>query len=82
MSENHEAHMRRAIELSQEGMDGNAGGPFGAVIVKEGGIIGEGFNRVTSIPDPTAHSEVTAMRNASVQLDNAWLDGCTLYTSL
>ena len=45
MSENHEAHMRRAIELSQEGMDGNAGGPFGAVIVKEGGIIGEGFNQ-------------------------------------
>lgn len=52
--------MRRAIELAQHGIDSNSGGPFGAVVVKDGTIIGEGNNCVTSTNDPTAHAEVMA----------------------
>ena len=60
-----EAFMRRAIDLSQEKMDANLGGPFGAVIVKGGKIIGEGWNCVTSENDPTAHAEIVAIRAAA-----------------
>ena len=56
--------MRRAIALAKEGMKNNAGGPFGAVIVKDGEIISEGFNRVTSTNDPTAHAEIVAIKEA------------------
>ena len=56
--------MTRAINLAREGMNSNAGGPFGAVVVKDGEIIAEGFNRVTSTNDPTAHAEVVAIRRA------------------
>jgi tRNA(Arg) A34 adenosine deaminase TadA len=76
-----EDFMVRAIELSQEGMDGNFGGPFGAVVVKNGAIIAEGFNHVTSTNDPTAHGEVVAIRNAGRNLNQPWLEGCDLYTS-
>ena len=62
-------------------MESNDGGPFGAVIVKEGKIIAEGNNRVTSSNDPTAHAEVVAIRNACETLGNFQLDGCTIYTS-
>ena len=81
MATHHEQFMARAIELAQEGMDGNSGGPFGAVIVKDNQVIAEGFNQVTSTPDPTAHAEVTAIREAARELNNPWLDDCTLYTS-
>jgi tRNA(Arg) A34 adenosine deaminase TadA len=73
--------MRRAISLAQQGIDRGAGGPFGAVIVKDGEIVGEGFNCVTSTNDPTAHAEVVAIRNACQNLNSFQLDGCILYTS-
>lgn len=73
--------MLRAIQLAENGMNNNDGGPFGAVIVKDGKIIGEGNNRVTSTNDPTAHAEVVAIRNACANLNSFQLDGCELYTS-
>ncbi len=81
MTEQDEKFMRRAIALAQEGIDRNAGGPFGAVIVKDGEIIGEGCNRVTSTNDPTAHAEVVAIRNACEKLGSFQLENCVLYTS-
>lgn len=73
--------MRRAIALSVENAASKAGGPFGAVIVKEGVIIGEGWNRVTSSNDPTAHAEVVAIRAACAHLGAFQLTGATIYTS-
>lgn len=73
--------MSRAIELAKNGVETNAGGPFGCVIAKNGEIIGEGNNRVTSTNDPTAHAEVVAIRNACNKLSSFQLDGCTIYTS-
>ena len=77
----HEKFMRRAIELARKGVDENRGGPFGCVIVKDGVIIGEGFNQVTSSNDPTAHAEIVAVRNACKTLNSFQLEGCTVYTS-
>ena len=73
--------MQRAIALAEQGMNYNAGGPFGAVIVKNGEVIAEGFNRVTSINDPTAHAEIVAIREACEKLNTFQLIGCTIYTS-
>lgn len=73
--------MRSAIKLSMEKMQEGFGGPFGAVIVKEGKVIAEGYNRVTSHNDPTAHAEVTAIREACKALDTFDLSGCEIYTS-
>ena len=73
--------MQRAIDLSRKGMQSNEGGPFGAVVVKDGKIIAEGNNCVTSTNDPTAHAEVVAIRNACKKLNSFQLDGCTIYTS-
>lgn len=73
--------MRAAIEQSLRGMLQNEGGPFGAVVVKDGQIIGRGNNRVTSTNDPTAHAEVVAIRDACRHLGSFQLDGCTIYTS-
>ncbi|HSK71668.1 MAG TPA: nucleoside deaminase [Pyrinomonadaceae bacterium] len=81
MTEKDEQFMRRAIALAQTGMDANDGGPFGAVVVKDGEIIGEGWNRVTSTNDPTAHAEVIAIREACKKIDSFQLDGCAIYTS-
>ena len=78
---NHTRFMQRAIELAHQGMDSNQGGPFGCVIVKNGEIIAEGFNRVTSTNDPTAHAEVVAIRQACEVLESFQLAGCTIYTS-
>ena len=72
--------MRRAVALSVENV-ANGGGPFGAVIVRDGEIIAEGTNRVTANNDPTAHAEVTAIRAACSKLGTFQLDGCTVYTS-
>ncbi len=77
----HDDFMRRAIELSREKMNANDGGPFGAVIVRDGEIIGEGWNRVTSTSDPTAHAEVTAIRNACSNSGNFSLEGAVIYSS-
>lgn len=79
--EQDEYFMLRAISLAQNGIDSNAGGPFGAVVVKNGEIIGEGFNCVTSTNDPTAHAEVVAIRQACKNLGSFQLNGCILYTS-
>jgi tRNA(Arg) A34 adenosine deaminase TadA len=73
--------MKRAIELARAGMQANHGGPFGCVIVKDGEIIGEGHNRVTTANDPTAHAEVVAIRNACDHLGTFQLTGCDVYTS-
>lgn len=81
MESNQIKFMQRAIELARNGMESNKGGPFGAVIVKDGVIVGEGCNQVTSTNDPTAHAEVTAIRNACKHLNSFQLDGCDLYTS-
>jgi guanine deaminase len=76
-----ENFMKRAIELSRKNMESGDGGPFGAVVVKDGKIIGEGWNKVTSSNDPTAHAEVVAIRNACGNLKNYDLSGCTIYSS-
>ena len=81
MTEQDKEFMRRAIELAQNGIDDNDGGPFGAVVVRDGEIIGEGCNRVTSTNDPTAHAEVVAIREACRNLSSFQLEGCTIYTS-
>jgi tRNA(Arg) A34 adenosine deaminase TadA len=75
-----EKFMMEAIRLSVENVD-SGGGPFGAVIVKDGKIIARGVNRVTSQNDPTAHAEVTAIREASKILNTFSLQGCEIYTS-
>jgi tRNA(Arg) A34 adenosine deaminase TadA len=81
MTEQNDQFMRRAIELARQGVDANAGGPFGAVVVKDGRIIGEGNNRVTSLNDPTAHAEIIAIREACTAVNSFQLDGCEIYTS-
>jgi len=77
----HHIFLDRAIELSKEGMLHEKGGPFGCIIVKDGKIIAEGCNSVTSNNDPTAHAEVVAIRNACKKLGAYQLEGCILYTS-
>ena len=81
MSSEHEKYMARAIELAQTGVDEDLGGPFGCVIVRNGRIVGEGNNRVTSTFDPTAHAEIVAIREACKTLNSFQLDGCIVYTS-
>jgi guanine deaminase len=72
--------MRRAIALALENVR-SGGGPFAAVIVKDGRIVAEGANRVTSTNDPTAHAEVVAIREACRALGDFQLAGCDLYTT-
>ena len=72
--------MRQAIALAVDNVE-NGGGPFGAVIVKDGKVIATGTNRVTPNNDPTAHAEVCAIRAACAQLGTFNLSGCVLYTS-
>jgi guanine deaminase len=73
--------MQRAITLAQSAMKSGDGGPFGAVVVREGKIIGESGNLVHKNNDPTAHAEIEAIRNACNQLSRTDLVGCELYTS-
>lgn len=73
--------MDRAIELSRIHMRAGEGGPFGAVIVKDGKIISEGYNEVLSSKDPTAHAEIMAIRKATFKLGTFHLAGCEIYTS-
>ncbi|MDU8885164.1 nucleoside deaminase [Yeosuana sp. MJ-SS3] len=76
-----EKFMHEAVMAALKGMQNNEGGPFGCVIVKDGKIIGKGNNKVTSTNDPTAHAEVTAIREACKHLNSFQLDGCEIYTS-
>jgi guanine deaminase len=73
--------MLEAIRLGREGMQNNDGGPFGCVVVKGEEIIGRGWNCVTSSNDPTAHAEVSAIRDACKTLQSFQLEGCEIYTS-
>lgn len=73
--------MVRAIELAIENVRSGRGGPFGAVVVKDGKIIAEGANAVTATNDPTAHAEVRAIREACKKLGCFELHGCELYSS-
>ena len=81
MTGKREELMRRAVALSAEKMRTGAGGPFGCVIARDGEIIAEGSNQVTSANDPTAHAEVVAIREACRKLNSFSLEGCELYTS-
>ena len=81
MNHDQDQFMREAIRLADEGMQGGRGGPFGCVIVRGGRIVGRGNNRVTSTNDPTAHAEVTAIRDACANLKTFQLTDCELYTS-
>lgn len=74
-------YMQRAVELAEKGMTAGDGGPFGAVVVRDGKIVGEGWNRVLADNDPTAHGEITAIRDASRRLGTWCLEGCELYTT-
>lgn len=76
-----EDHMRRAIALSLEMMRSGKGGPFSAVIARNGRMIAEGFNQVTSTNDPTAHAEIVAIRRACAAVGNFDLTGYDIYTS-
>jgi tRNA(Arg) A34 adenosine deaminase TadA len=73
--------LRRAIALATENVTSGNGGPFGAVIVRDGRIVGEGVNTVTATHDPTAHAEVNAIRAATKALGTFSLTGCELFTS-
>ena len=73
--------MREAIRLSIQMMRRGQGGPFGAVVVRNGKVVGRGFNQVTSANDPTAHAEIVAIREACQRLKTFQLDDCDLYTS-
>ena len=73
--------MQAAIQLAFEGMRKGEGGPFGAVVVKNGEIIGRGHNRVAGTNDPTAHAEIMAIRDACKRLGHFQLEGCEIYTS-
>lgn len=76
-----EFFMARAIELGRSGAAAGDGGPFGAVIVRDGAIVGEGWNRVVATKDPTAHGEIVAIRNACRAQDDFSLRGAEIYTS-
>lgn len=76
----HDGYMRMAIELAMESVN-TGGGPFGAVIVRNGKVIATGVNRVTVCNDPTAHAEVNAIRDACIALGTFNLEGCVLYAS-
>ena len=73
--------MKRALELSQNALKDNHGHPFGSVVVKDGKIIGEGWNRTKLLKDPSAHAEIEAIRDASKKLSDGDLKGSTIYAS-
>jgi guanine deaminase len=81
LSEEDRRHLDRAVALSREHMAAGEGGPFGAVIVRHGQVLAEGWNQVTSTNDPTAHAEVVAIRRACRAVDTFALEGAVLYAS-
>ena len=76
-----DGYMHRAVELAREGVAQGCGGPFGAVVVKDGVVVGEGSNEVLSSRDPTCHAEIVAIRDACRRLGSFRLAGCELYAS-
>lgn len=76
-----ENFMQYAISLGRKAIESSSGGPFGAIIVKDGNIIGEGWNQVLSGKDPTAHGEIVAIRDACKNIHSYDLSGCEIYTS-
>lgn len=76
-----ESFMRRALEMAVENVRAGKGGPFAALVVKGGQIVGEGTNLVTSSNDPTAHAEIVAIRSACARLCAFQLDGCEIYAT-
>ncbi len=81
MSKTKEKFMLEAIKLANDGMNSGKGGPFGAIVVQDGKIIGRGNNRVTTSNDPTAHAEVVAIRDACKNINSFQLENCEIYTS-
>jgi len=81
MQDQHMEFMKIAIKCSDHSIDNKIGGPFGAIVVKDGKVISEAWNTVTTDHDPTAHAEVNAIRKACKALNNFKLDGCEIYTS-
>ncbi len=79
--ERHKTFMDEAGQLAINGLEQGDGGPFGAVIVKEGRVVGRGWNQTFSHTDPTAHAEVQAIRDACKNLDTLELAGCVIYCS-
>lgn len=79
--QNHEKFMRMAIQLSEQNVEQRLGGPFGAVIVKDGMVVARSANRVVPQKDPTAHAEIAVIRLACKELDTYNLEGCVIYTS-
>ncbi len=79
--EEKKSHMKEAIELAFSNVTENKGGPFGAVVVKDGKIIGKGANLVTDTNDPTAHAEIVAIREAAQHIGSFELKDCEIYTS-
>lgn len=79
--DNSEQLMRKAIALAKTGMRKNQGGPFGAIVVKDGKIVGKGNNQVTSTNDPTAHAEIEAIRDACKNLNTFVLSDCEIYAT-
>jgi guanine deaminase len=79
--EQRRAFLRHAVRLSAERMREGSGGPFGAIVVKDGKVIAEGWNRVTSTNDPTAHAEITAIRRACEALGTFSLNGSEIFSS-
>jgi tRNA(Arg) A34 adenosine deaminase TadA len=74
-------YMMAAIHLAEKNLETNDGGPFGAVVIKDGVIVGRGRNTVLRDNDPTSHAEVSAIRDACKNLNSYNLEGCTLYTT-
>ncbi|MBP5688261.1 MAG: nucleoside deaminase [Muribaculaceae bacterium] len=80
ITETDKKFIKMACELASDNID-NGGGPFGAVIVKDGEVVATGCNRVTATNDPTAHAEINAIREACNKLENFKLDDCVIYSS-
>lgn len=74
-------YIKKAVDMAVENVKTNSGGPFGAIIVHQGKIIGVGRNQVTALNDPTAHAEVQAIRAACQYLQSFQLEDCDIYTS-
>lgn len=81
MTDRDREFMRQAIRLAEQGMEAGDGGPFGAVIVRDGEVIGSGWNRVLATNDPTAHAEIVAIRDACRRTGSYWLEGSVIYVN-